>query len=103
MDVNAIASKAGDDTNAVRVNVSYRKGKGIVVDGYPATINNGIVSITLSMLCRTPEALLEPRKTNSKAKLASWEAEVARQVDARSGPAWDVVLSVCEQNQLTVA
>ncbi len=101
MYVRATATKPKDDTNAVHLSVSYTKGKGIVVCGYPSCVKpDGGYTIALSMMVRTPEALLEPRKANSKARLAHWETEARRQLDARSGPTWDVVTAVCAQNGL---
>lgn len=98
--VPASSSKPGDETNAVQVSVSYRKGRGFVASAYPARLKDGIVSISLSLLCGTPTIVLAPASRDNKKQQAIWEQTAENHIELRKGAIWDLVLRACAENRL---
>ena len=86
--------------NGVQVNVSYAKGRGISASAYPAERKpGGVVMLTITSGKYLP---LEPAARLNRKRVAHWEDEAARQLGARCGPVWDLVLSLVARENLTL-
>ena len=90
------------DRTHVEITVDYRKGRGIQLSVYPIKIEDGFVSVELSLLIGST-TMLEGMTRVKPTRLAYWTERVQREVDVRSGDLWAVVQSHMEKHGVQLA
>ncbi len=91
-----------DAARYVKVSATYdRFRKCISYAAYPAEATahgNYIVTITAGLYLRG-----ETLARNSKTKVAAAQQNAAAQVQQKSGPVWDLVVQLCQRDNLTLS
>ncbi len=88
------------DTNAIRLNVDYMKGRGIQLSAFPATRHPDgrvIIGITQGRFAR-----LEAADRLNRKRVEALESLVRNQLSLRTGTAWDVVQLLCSDHRLVI-
>src|SRR5262249_57513913 len=88
------------DTNAIRLNVDYMKGRGIQLSAFPATRHPDgpvIIGITQGRFAKLEDAARLNRK-----RLEVLESLVRNQLSLRMGTAWDIVQLLCSDHRLLI-
>jgi hypothetical protein len=88
------------DTNAIRLNVDYMKGRGIQLSAFPATCHTDgrvIIGITQGRF-----ATLEAADRLNRKRIEALESLVCNQLSLRTGTAWDIVQLLCSDHRLVI-
>ena len=88
------------DTNAIRLNVDYMKGRGIQLSAFPATRHPDgrvIIGITQGRF-----ATLEAADRLNRKRVDALEGLVRNQLSLRTGTAWDAVQMLCSDHRLVI-
>jgi hypothetical protein len=88
------------DTNAIRLNVDYMKGRGIQLSAFPASERPDgtvIIGITQGRFAKLEDAARLNRK-----RVEAMESLVRNQLSLRTGTAWDIVQLLCSDHRLVI-
>jgi hypothetical protein len=88
------------DTNAIRLNVDYMKGRGIQLSAFPASERPDgtvIIGITQGRFAKLEDAARLNRK-----RVEALESLVRNQLSLRTGTAWDIVQLLCSDHRLVI-
>jgi hypothetical protein len=88
------------DINAIRVGVSYVKGRGVYASLHPAMFRaDGMVLISPGSMSKF--LLVEKAARLDRDRLAAQEQVVANQIDSKLGEVWRAVEDMCSDNRVT--
>lgn len=87
---NSVHNKA----NAVRVNVSYSKGRGAELSAYPCERKDGIVSIIVTS---GRSEVIEPMTRLNRKRIELLQSAMRNELSFRTGRAWGLVQELCQK------